>query len=224
MSETNFSTLIANAVAAKLTPDFIEKEVDSRVEKLLIDSINSALRSYSDTGKLIEAAVADALRVNKLDLPFYGEMVARILKTQIEARVSEVVSGRLAEDMADLLSLAPKEVKLSEIAEEMRKQYEGEAYGEVITVIIDDDYEPGRLAWVYLDDEQAEKRKFDCKYSMLISADARIAGARIGKTDMKKVDFIGRFYGLDQKLRAYMACGTKIIMDVDAVVTSVGAY
>jgi hypothetical protein len=36
--------------------------------------------------------------------------------------------------------------------------------------------------------------------------------------------WIGRAHGLEQKLRAYVACGTKIVVDEDCVVTSVGDY
>jgi len=43
------------------------------------------------------------------------------------ARLSEVIAGRLAADMDELLRLAPKEVKLSEIAAWMREMHEGTA-------------------------------------------------------------------------------------------------
>lgn len=122
---TELTNLISSAVAAKMTPDFIEKEVNSRVDKLIVESVDRALRGYSDTAKLIEKAVQDALRVDHLDLPSYGAIVTQMLKTQIEARVAPLIAGRLAADMDELLGLAPKEVKLSEIADQMREQHEG---------------------------------------------------------------------------------------------------
>ncbi|MBN8845961.1 MAG: hypothetical protein J0H88_22205 [Sphingomonadales bacterium] len=95
---TALSNLISAAVAARMTPEFIEKEVDARVDKLIVESVDRALRSYSDTGKLIEKAVEDALRVNSIDLPAYGEIVAAMLKAQIERRVAPLVAERLAAD------------------------------------------------------------------------------------------------------------------------------
>lgn len=217
------SGIISAAVAAKMTPDFIEKEVNSRVEKLIIESVDRALRSYSDTGKLIEKAVEDALKIERLDLPSYGSIVTSMLKAQIEATVAPLVAGRLAADMEDLLKLAPKEVKLSQIADEMRERYEGEGYGPVITVIVEhNDY---GSTWLYLDEETHHERrdKYKCKISVLVSKDGTISSARTDDRDVGK-GWIGRAYGLEQKLRAYVACGTKIILDEDAVVTSVGDY
>ena len=223
MSDT-LTNLISTAVTAKMTPDFIEKEVNSRVDKLIVESIDRALRSYSDTGKLIEKAVEDALRVNDLDLPSYGALVTQMLKTQIEARVAPLIAGRLAADMDELLRLAPKEVKLSEIADEMRQQHEGEGYGPVITVIVEhNDY---GSAWLYLDEEthhDGHHAQYNCKHSILVSKDGTIASARTRDHDVGK-GWIGRAHGLEQKLRAYVACGTKIILDEDDVVTSVGDY
>jgi hypothetical protein len=52
MTELNIGGLISAAVAERLTPEFIEKEVITRTDKLVTEAINSALRGYSDTAKL----------------------------------------------------------------------------------------------------------------------------------------------------------------------------
>lgn len=223
MSDENLASLISAAVSAKMTPEFIEKEVNTRVEKLVIESIDRALRSYSDTGKQIERAVEEALRVGDLDLPSYGSTVTAILKAQIEARVSEVVAGRLSEDMAELLSLAPKEVKLSQIAEDMiRSHKEDGAYGDVITVHVERN-EYGS-SWVYLDEEEHyyPHDKYRCAHSLLVSQDGKISSATIDKKPLKDTNHVGRSYGLAQKIRAWVACGTKIELDTDYVCVSVG--
>lgn len=220
-----FTDLIANAVAAKMTPEFIEKEIDTRVEKLITESIDRALRSYSDTGKAIETAVENSLRVNNLDLPLYGDVVTRILKAQIEATVAPLVAGRLSADMQELLKLAPESIKLSEIAKEMLRQHDGHEYGEVITVICEDE-EPGRARWIYLDEDEhfEERDKYRCKIRILLSGDNTISGAYIGEKQSQKGSWIGRSYGLEQSVRAWVACGTKIVPDIDFVCTSVGDY
>lgn len=218
----DLGALVSQRVAEKLNAEFVEKAVDARVDELVANAVRDALQSYSDTGKLVREAVSNALRVNNLDLPAYGGTVAQILKTQIEAKVAELVAGRLAADMDELLSLAPKEIKLSEIADAMREQHDGEAYGEVITVIVGDNRYGS--TWVYLDDREvrSEREKHICPHQLLIGEDGVICAGRIGGSDVKAGNDIGRFYGLDQKLRAYVACGTKIILDEDDVVTSVG--
>lgn len=220
---TDLTNLISSAVAAKLTPDFIEKEINNKIEKLIVDSIDSAMRSYSETGALIKKAVSDALRVDSLDLPAYGATVCKILKTQIEARVSDLVSGQLAKDMDELLKLAPKEVKLSEIAEEML-EYNREFGEGGITVIVErDDY---GYSTIYLDERTSDKyglqgpgRKHDCRYSLSVDKYGKIYTARIDKKDVRDVERIGRSYGIGQKISAYVACGTTMIIDEDDVVT-----
>jgi hypothetical protein len=221
---TDMTNLIGAAVAAKMTPDFIEKEVATRVDKLIVESIDKALRSYSDTGKLIEKAVEDALRVDRLDLPAYGETVKAILQAQIEARVAPLVAGQLAADMDELLGLAPKAVKLSAIADSMRQAHEGEGYGPVITVIVEETRYGSR--WLFLDDEHHHevRDKYKCKHRLMIADDGRITGGWINDKDTKASGWIGRSYGLEQKLRAYIACGTVIELDEDYVSTSVGDY
>ena len=221
-TDASLGSLISAAVAAKLTPEFIEKEVNTRLEKLVIESVDRALRSFSDTGKLIEKAVEEALRVDRIDLPSYGITVAAMVKAQIEATVSDLVAGRLAQDMDELLNLAPKEIKLSKIAEDMIASRDG--YGPAITVIVDQN-EYGS-SWVYLDEGQhrAAREKNRCEYRLLIGKDGKIATAYINDSDIKSTKVIGRAYGLAQKIRAYYACGTTIILDEDAVVTSVGDY
>ncbi|WP_257556482.1 hypothetical protein [Sphingobium sp. CFD-2] len=221
----NLTNLISQAVAARMTPDFIEKEVNSRVEKLVIECIDKSFRSYSDTAKQVEEAVTEALKVHKLDLPSYGEMVTVMLKKQIEAVVAPIVAGRLASDMEELLGLAPKEVKLSEIAEFMRQEHEGEdRYGQVITVILE---EPSYSSqWLHLDEDHhySAHDKHKCKHRLLLNQDGTISGGWIGDRDFQKKAWFGRAYGIEQRLRSYIACGTKITIDVDAVVTSVGDW
>lgn len=226
MSETNLTNLISAAVAAKLTPEFIEKEVDSRVEKLIVESVDRALRSYSDTGKLIEKAIEDALRVEKLDLPSYGSTVLGILKAQIEARVAPLVAGKLSEDMEALLHLAPQEIKLSVIADGMIKDgYHDSDYGEVITVILE---EPtfGSSRWLYLDDEHhyEDRDKHKCSYSILIDKDGKVASATIRGRSISDHKHVGRDFGLGQKIRAWHACGTVIELDIDSVCITIGDY
>lgn len=220
---TDLTGLISAAVAAKMTPDFIEKEVNTRVDKLIVESVDKALRTWSDTGKLIEKAIEDALRVDRIDLPSYGVTVAAMVKSIVETRTSELIAGRLAEDVEELLKLAPKTVKLSEIADYMRRDKEG--YGPIITVIVG--HTEYGSTWIYLDEEEVieERNKYRCRHRLHVDKDGgRIVGAYLGERELKRDSYIGRAYGLEQRIRAYVACGTIIEIDEDNVITSVGDY
>lgn len=221
--DLNLGEAISKAVAAKLTTDFVEKEVDARVGKLVADAVASALNTYSETGKLIEASVKEALKVDRLDLPSYGATVSAMLREQINAKVSGLVAGQLAKDMHELLGLAPTEVKLSEIAKDMIERHDGE-YGELITVIVErNDY---GTCWVYLDDEEVRRvdEKYRCPHRLGVGKDGKIFSATIAGHDTKKAIHIGPTYGFEQKLRAFVACGTKLILDEDYVERGKGDY
>ncbi len=226
MTDSNIGTLISEAVVARMTPEFVEKAVIERVYKLIDEAVASALRGYSDTAKLIEKAVHDALRVDQLDLPSYGHVVAAMLKAQIEAKVSDLIAGQLAEDMDELLSLAPKTITLSEIAKGMieRRDNDGD-YGPVITCMVHvNEYD---TTMIYLDEdahyEDERKARTDAKVRIHFHKGA-ILSVEINGRDIKKTTYLGRSYGIDQMARAWFACGTIIELDEANVVVSVGDY
>lgn len=223
-TQRDFSSLISAAVAERMNSDFVEKQVLARVDNLIVDAIDDALSSYNGTGKLIRKAVEESLKVNRLDLPSYGHVVSQILKTQIEAKVSELVAGQLAKDMDELLSLVPKEIKLSQIVKEAIEDRHDFVWlcGDVATCTVSDTAYGS--TWVYFDPDEADQTKYNCKFRMLIRDDGTMGNLTIDGTDTKQSKALGQFYGTEQKLRAYLACGTKIIIDEDAVVTSVGDY
>lgn len=222
---TDTIDLINKAVAETMTPEFVKKQVATRVEKLVTEAIDDALRSYSDIGKQIKEAVAASLKVNDLNLPSYGLLVTGMIEKQVKDHAGALIDARLAEDIRELLNIAPAEIKLSQIAKEMIEcQHGGDGYGEVITVIVEhNDY---GSTWLYLDEEQhhADRDKYQCRHSLLLNKEGMISRARLDKRDLKDTQHIGRDYGLPDKIRAYYAAGTKIIVDEDAVVTSVGDY
>lgn len=222
---TDTTDLINKAVAETMTPEFVKKQVATRVEKLVIEAVDDALRSYSDIGKQIKEAVQASLKVNELNLPSYGLLVTGMIEKQVQDHAGALIDARLAEDIRDLLNIAPAEIKLSEIAKEMiQSHHDRDGYGEVITVIVEhNDY---GSAWLYLDEEDhhPDRDKYKCRQSLLLNKDGTISSARVDKRDLKDTQHIGRGYGLPDKIRAYYAAGTRIILDEAAVVTSVGDY
>ncbi|WP_278069866.1 hypothetical protein [Brevundimonas sanguinis] len=222
---TDTIDLINKAVAETMTPDFVKAQVATRVKKLVVEAVDAALRSYSDIGKEIKEAVEASLKVNDLNLPSYGLLVTGMIEKQVKDHAGALIDARLAEDIRDLLNIAPAEIKLSEIAKEMIDgQHGGDGYGEVITVIVE--HNEYGSTWLYLDEEQhhSDRDKHQCRHSLLLSKDGTISAARIDKRDLKDTQHIGRNWGLGDKIRAYYAAGTRIILDEDAVVTSVGDY
>ncbi|GAA0394644.1 hypothetical protein GCM10009093_21520 [Brevundimonas terrae] len=223
---TDTFDIINKAVAEVMTPEFVKDKVATRVEKLVTEVIDDALRSYSDIGEIIKAAVEASLKVNDLNLPSYGALVTGMIEKQVKDHAGALINARLADDIRELLNIAPAEIKLSEIARNMIKARYGytDDYGEVITVIVrHTEYDS---AWLYLDEEEhlSESDKYNCRHQILLNKDGTISSATIDKRDLKDVHHIGRSWRLGDQIRAYYAAGTKIILDEDNVVTSVGDY
>lgn len=221
---TDTIDLINKAVAEVMTPEFVKTQVATRVEKLVVEAVDDALRSYSDIGKQIEAAVKASLQVNDLNLPSYGLLVTGMIEKQVKDHAGALIDARLAEDIRELLSIAPAEIKLSEIAKDMIEGRHDDGYGEVITVMVH--HNEYGSTWLYLDEEEhrTERDKYSCRHSLLLNEDGTISSATIDKRDLKNTQHIGRCWSLGNKIRAYYAAGTRIILDEDAVVTSVGDY
>ncbi|MED5545677.1 MAG: hypothetical protein VYD90_10540 [Pseudomonadota bacterium] len=222
-ADTGMFQIIDAAVAATLTPDFIEKQITSRVEKLITNVIDDSMRSYGDLGKQIEAAVKQALRVADLNLPSYGALVTQILEREIKAKAANLIEGQLVEDVDRLLALAPKEIKLSKIAEMMIERHGNERWGKVITVLVDESRY--NSTWIYLDEDENRSLddKYRCKHRILLRDDGTISSAMIDHTG-SEAKWIGSGDWLGQLIRSWYACGTVIILDEDEVVTSVGDF
>lgn len=72
-------------------------------------------------------------------------------------------------------------------------------------------------------DEQV-RDKYSCRHQLHIDKEGVIYSATIDNRDLRNSKQIGRSYGIGQKLRAYVACGTKIILDEDFVQRGIGDY
>lgn len=219
--------LVRDAVAASVTPAYIDAQVKSHVDKLVADALHEALSSCSPTGKAIKAAIGAALSVNELDIPSYNQVVTRMVSDLVEKTVAEVVEGRLKEDVEKLLKLAPKRIKLSEIVREMLE--DSEDVGEVHCRVDHGQYSsawltlhPGRLpsyghaaVKVLI---SLPKKQDDYADGEVI--EGTICGGHVDDRDLTKGKAFGLLYGLDKRILAMYACGTVIELDEDAVVTS----
>jgi hypothetical protein len=85
------------------------------------------LASKSPSGSRVAAGVEDA----DLNLPSYGLLVTGMIEKQVTDHASALIDARLAEDIRELLNIAPAEIKLSEIAKGMIEGRHDDGYPEV---------------------------------------------------------------------------------------------
>lgn len=210
----DLNQLVVNAVTATCTPDYLKDKVQKHVDDLVKDALREALSSYGPTGKLIKEAVAKALQFNDLDLPDYSLMVAQMVRASVEQHTSTLIAEKMAEDVADMLSLAPKTIKLSEIVAGM---FEDNHELDEVHCELDPPSEYGSR-WLSLSPERVSS-SHSADVRVLINKDGKIAAGWLAQKDLKTTKSFGNFYGLEQKIRAYYACGTVIELDEDNVTT-----
>lgn len=250
-SSTDIAQLAAEALAAATAPAKVREIVEREISKTVEDAIKASVRSYSPFGRSLEKKLEDALDINDLNLPSYGQMLTDMVQRLVQKHVSDLIGARLEEDLTDILKIAPKKIRLSEITGKMLEDHSSD-YGEVITCIIENEQESDDNFWgpswtVYLDDEQHTEAPRDAKVKLRIRHGIRdksgppshklttgtiwsieADGRRV--TADKNAGWYGTFrrphevYGLPERLLAYYAAGTIIEIDEDNIVTSVGDY
>lgn len=212
--------VISDATARLMTAERVAGLVEKHVDDLIKSAVRDELSSYGGTtGKLITEKVKESLRVDDLQLPEYGLMVARVLEQQIAAICSETIAGELSERMKALIETVPKSIKLSEIVENMVKdKVEDGEYGDLATCIVE---HGDRDEWVtvYLSGEPDEKTH-NCDVRMRLYK-GKIHSAQVGimGSDIKDHRFMGIGYGLEATIQMYYAGGTIIELDEDEVST-----
>lgn len=227
---TDLAKIITDSVTAIATPEKIREKVDKNIDNLVQEILRDELRTYGDIGKQVKEAIKESLKVGDLNLPNFSTTVTAMLRNQIEKTVQPFIAKTLADDMGELLGLAPKTIKLSEIVREMLEEsyaYQEGQFGDLVTCIVHGDLSDSSV-WVYLDEDNhyESQDKYRCQTSILVRKDGTIACGTVrgqdlsgkGRSDNKTIHF-GKTWGLSQKLLAYYACGTVIEMDIDNVST-----
>jgi len=247
---TDIAKLAAEALAAATAPEKVREIVEREIGKTVEDAIKASVRSYSPFGRELEKKLEEAMGLNSLNLPSYSQMMTDLVQRLVQKHVADLVGARLEQDLIDILRIAPKTIKLSEIAAAMREGHEGD-YGDVITCHVenDDRHESDDFwgpSWtVYLDDREHHRDPKNASVRLQISHGVRDKAGppkhELTTGTIWRIDSDGRtvttaasagwhgtfrrpdkVYGVAERLLAYYAAGTIIEIDDDNIVTSVG--
>lgn len=221
----NLTDFILAEVHRQTGEEAIRSLVEQKIGSTIKAAVESSFRSFGDVGKQIEKAVTNALQiVDPLDVPSYGNMVMAVLRAKMDEVLAPLVNERLAAEMTEILKLAPREVKLSELVETMIAECDRQdRWGSSVTCIVDESgssLTPG-YRWLYLDQER-EKAKHSCEAQLGIDPDGKIYHLVIDRKDAKTTVVLGVYEAWKKQLFAAYCCGSKLIVDEDRVVTGIG--
>lgn len=247
-----FANLIQDAIHAALNPEKIGILAEKHVERLVEEAVQESFHSWTGTGKAITELVKASLQVKDLDLPSYGHVVSEIVRRAVEGRVAEVVSAKLAKDLDDLLNLAPKRIKLSElVAELLGPESEEQSH----SVSCDVDWSNDKWARIKLTAKNVSGyHDVDVELHVMLPkkraeySNLRVVGdppaenpagpisfGHVSGVDLKRdhafgygttrrIFALGRLFEFEQRILALYACETVIEIDEDDVVTDRGEY
>lgn len=219
----NLTDFIIAEVHRQTSDEPLRKAVDQAIAQVVARAVDSSMR-FGDLNKKITRAVEKSLNIAEdLDIPRFGHMVTALLRAKMDEILGDIVNTRLAEEMTEILKVAPKEVKLSEIVAELVKHEEefSDRRGSSVTCFVEESLSVTGYRHVYIDTE-AGKSKHSCDARLSVDSDGKIYGLVIGGRDAKETIVMGRMYGWRKMIFAAYACGSKLIVDEDFVCIGIG--
>lgn len=198
---------------------FIEDKIKKQLEESISKIVNECLCPYSEFGKGLKTQITFALKTGNMSMSFpeYNALVCSWVKEIVTKNIIELGKEQIEKNLSDLFKpLEKTEWKLSEIIEKfveiVKEGKEGES-GE-ITFIKEND---GSFLHIYFDEEE-DKRKYDCKYSIMQYKDGE-PSFYIDSTKLENIKMCDRFYGFDTFWFQLYATKPKVEMDIDNVET-----
>ena len=217
----SFNDLVMKSMDKILKSGDIEKTIEAALKKTMGDIIDSEIRSYSNFGKNLEEIVKQAFNINPKDvtLPQYNDFLLKIITHQVEQFKSNELVAAIKKNMENLLTPAPKEIKLSKIIEDFKEHYDPRKCGEYFqnrpekcTVFIETSEYGSRV--IHLDPEHKDE-KYQCAISFMVSDnDNRIFALRYEKCDLKRTLFVDRHSQFECDLYQMSVGNTKVEVDI----------
>jgi hypothetical protein len=227
---SELSEFIVAEVHRQTSEDKLRALVDKKIGEAIDGAIDTAFRSYGNIYKQIEQVVQQALDIREyqLDVPAYGNMVMALLRGKLDETLSESINKRLSEEMAEILTIAPKELKLSKVVDAMvGDQDQSDRYGTSVTCIVeaafpDSDILEGYQR-IYLDEADNEQPR-QCDVSLVVNREGVITDLAVNGQDVKTAIRMGGTWGWKKSIFAAYCSGSKFIVDEDMISPGIGDY
>ncbi|AID18378.1 hypothetical protein PPF1_65 [Rhizobium phage vB_RleM_PPF1] len=220
------ASLVVAEVHRQTSEDAIRAMVDKKIASVVAETVDSAFR-FGEIRKQIETAIKEALHLREpLDVPAYGTMVMALLRQKLDEHLGQLLNEKLAAEMEDILSIAPKEIKLTEVLEALFDDIDThDRYGSHITCIIDDSSSrltPGYY-WIAIDPE-ARKEKYSCALRLGIDPNGKIYSLSVDQKDAAKTIIMGGMDKYQKLVFSAYCCGSKFIIDEFDPSTGIGDF
>ncbi|MBB3947095.1 hypothetical protein GGQ73_003059 [Rhizobium skierniewicense] len=219
MTETapaNLQDYILAEVTRKTSEEHIRTLIDKKIDEAIKGAVDDEFRYGGNLKKQMTAAVSEALSIgDRIDVPAYGVMVMALLRERLDANISEMLNAKLATEMQELLQIAPKELKFSDVIEKMTehaKDMGDRPWGKIAVFVEESDYSAG-CYHVGMDPDGDTLKRYNCETQFYVSSEGTISGLTLDRRDVGKVISVGAYWGYQKMIFSAYACGSKLIMD-----------
>lgn len=195
---------------------FVEATVEKVLKKTVEGVIDDTLRSYSDFGKGLTAAVKGALQINfdRLDIAQYNVLVLNAVSAELDRAVHIQGVEKIKEHLQELLGDPQREFKLSKLIEKMKQEVDEDDRPSGISLHVD---RRSSLTFISFD-EASDVSNYSCKYRLTVdNDDGYVSSVRIDNREFDNKVIMGGLHGLEAILFKLFANGSKLIIDEDAV-------
>ncbi len=113
--------IVNSKIKAMIDENIIQKTIEDNVEKAINEAISNQFRSYGAITKQIEDGIEKGLQINLKDMPFevYNQQMLVAVKTKMSNLFAAEASNKFMTEMDTLLAIAPKEIALTELVEQV---------------------------------------------------------------------------------------------------------
>ncbi|MBP2564600.1 hypothetical protein J2766_001159 [Agrobacterium tumefaciens] len=211
----NLQDYILAEVMRKTSEEHIRQLIDKKIDEAIKGAVDDEFRYGGNLKKQLTTAVGAALTIgDKIDVPAYGVMVMALLREKLDANINELLNVKLASEMQDLLQIAPKELKFSDVIEKMTEHAKemGSGWGKIAVFIEESDYSAG-CYHVGIDPDGDTRKRYECDTQFYVTAEGKISGLTVDRRDVGKVVGMASYWGYQKMIFSAYACGSKLIMD-----------
>jgi len=201
--------IVTETIKGMIAAGTVEKKLKENAEKMVNAAIDSVF-DYKMKEKLAEAITAGLnFDPKELSLPEYHQIIQTAVGNRIKAIFDNEKFAKLDEFIGDILKLAPPEIKLSELAEQFKRQYEDDIDGEFTFLLSEDNYGYSDICF----DVEKNKGKYDCRVRIGVNKESRVWTLNLdGRKGDEKI-FVQPLYGFD--LLVYQLYLNKSILVID---------
>lgn len=107
----------------------VEEMIADKLEETIKESVNSAMRSYSDFGKAITDKISESIQTAGRDIkiPSYNRFIADVVTEKFTQVLEENAASHLAEVIEESIPAIKKEAKASDLISYIQERWSDEA-------------------------------------------------------------------------------------------------